>query len=91
LLDNNYKQLKIKNMKAIKNVDLKKVDEIRAICKNNRFIDARKNILEDCGYTVNYGRMGSGGVGHIRYMKDEIRIQITCGYTRSNYAHYINL
>lgn len=65
---------------------------IEKVVNSYRKISDRERILKDMGYTVLVLPMGSGGVLQEKVMKDKtIRIQITSGWGRWNYAKCVVL
>lgn len=65
--------------------------KIMSVVKQNRLIADRISKLTEMGYSVSEFPMGSGGVGQIREMSGTIRIQISYGHGRHNYAHAVEL
>ena len=62
------------------------VNEVKTIISKHRLVSDRVNELNEKGYIVNECAMGSGGVGQIKTLKDEVRIQIGYGHGKHNYA-----
>ena len=62
------------------------VVEIKQIIAKHRSISARENELLEKGYNVMECAMGSGGVGQVKKIKNEVRVQIESGHGRCNYA-----
>ena len=60
--------------------------EILNTINTHRLIKDRVSELEERGYLVKERRMGSGGVGQIIVVKNEIRMQIGYGHGIYNYA-----
>ena len=65
--------------------------EISKVIKDNRLIKDRETVLFHMGYTISEKAMGSGGVGQVKTLKTEIRIQIGSGHGRQNYAKCVIL
>jgi len=72
----------------MKTTDANYKEIMNVVNKHNRVIN-RENELMEMGYCVAERRMGSGGVGQIKNLKNEIRIQIGYGHTGNNYASCI--
>ncbi len=64
----------------------KQITEITRIVKGNRLIVDRQDALIKLGYNVGERPMGSGGVGQMKKINNEVRIQIGYGHAKHNYA-----
>lgn len=70
----------MKNLEKIKR-------EVKNAINNFHFVKERVNYLQDkLGVEIDERPMGSGGVGQIKEMANEIRIQIGYGKSKYNYA-----
>lgn len=65
---------------------IKAYEDIKKVITEHRIIEARTQALKALGYEVRTCPMGSGGVGQIRYLEKEIRVQYGAGFTRYNKA-----
>ena len=75
-------------MKA-NNYNIKKIEKV---VRENYFVKDRVEILTDLGYNVEIRAMGSGGLLQRKDMKNGIvRIQISYGWGRYNYAYCVEL
>ena len=61
-------------------------DQVMSTIAGIRLVSDRVNELRKKGYVVVERSMGSGGVGQIKVLKNEIRIQIGYGHGKHNYA-----
>ena len=79
-------------MKAIKLVNAKQEFKLTKEYKKimglagARLISERISDLEKAGYDVKECAMGSGGVGNVKFLNNEIRVQIGYGHGKRNYA-----
>lgn len=62
------------------------INEIKNIINKYHFVEDRVNELARLGYYVKLCPMGSGGKGQIKYLSNEIRVQIGYGVSKYNYA-----
>lgn len=62
------------------------LNRIMKVVNSHWKVADRKKELEKMGYKVEWLPMGSGGVGSIRYVNKQTRIQIGYGQGRYNYA-----
>jgi len=62
---------------------------IRNITRRYRLISDRVAALNELGYNIKCAAMGSGGVGQVKETKKEIRVQISHGVSRWNYAYCV--
>jgi len=69
--------------------DSKTYKQIMKVVEKHRLVEDRVNDLESNGFTVEKVPMGSGGIGQIKEMQNEYRIQIGYGQTKHNYAHAV--
>ena len=70
------------------------MNDYKRICnviENTRLISERIEKLEEMGYLVFEFPMGSGGVGQIKEMTNEKRVQISYGHGKYNYAYAVQL
>ena len=67
------------------------IEKINSITNEHRLIKDRIKALEKEGFNVHSEvRMGSGGVGQVKHMRDKsTRVQISHGHGRCNYAHAV--
>lgn len=68
-----------------------KINQIRKIINENRSLKDRYLNLEAAGYSIEERHMGSGGVGQVKTLKTETRVQIESGHGRYNYANCVIL
>ena len=62
------------------------VKEVKTIISKHRLVKDRVKELYKNGYNIEECAMGSGGVGQIKTLKNEVRIQVGYGHGRYNYA-----
>ena len=67
------------------------VNEVKTIISKHRLISDRVNELNKKGYVINECPMGSGGVGQIKTLTNEVRIQIGFGHGKYNYAKCVTI
>ena len=75
-------------MKAINSIEFTQTAEYKKIMSLAcaRLISDRIKDLKVAGYFIKECSMGSGGVGQVKIMSDEIRVQIGFGHGKYNYA-----
>ena len=71
----------------MKKSDLKTITKI---VNENKRVSDRIEKLQELGYSVAEFAMGTGGVLQVKELKDEIRVQISYGHGRSNYAYAVS-
>ena len=64
----------------------KRVNEVKSIISKHRSVSDRENELIKKGFRIKECSMGSGGVGQIKTLKNEVRMQIGYGHGKHNYA-----
>jgi cysteine sulfinate desulfinase/cysteine desulfurase-like protein len=62
---------------------------IKSVIERHYHIRERIRALSNIGYDVEHVPMGSGGVGQIKNVKNAIRMQISCGHGKHNYANAV--
>lgn len=62
------------------------INEIKTVINKYYFVNDRVNELTKLGYYIKKCPMGSGGKGQIKYLRNEIRVQIGYGTSEYNYA-----
>ena len=67
------------------------VNEVKTIISKHRLVSDRVNELSKNGYNIKECAMGSGGVGQIKVLKDEVRIQVGFGHGKHNYAKCVTI
>lgn len=60
--------------------------QIMQIVAENKTVSARETALHKAGFSYDTFPMGSGGVGQVKIMSDHIRIQVSYGVGKHNYA-----
>lgn len=65
--------------------------EVMSVVNAHKRVAKRKIELNQKGYYVSERRCGSGGVGQIIILKNEVRIQIGYGHGKNNYASCVIL
>lgn len=73
----------------MKNLTASDLELIKSVIKNNRFFADRVATLVKKGFVVGERRMGTGGVGKVMRLQDEVRVQISAGYGKYNYAKVV--
>lgn len=63
--------------------------QINEVIKKHRFVKDRVIELEKMGFQVEIHPLGSGGVGQVKEMLTEYRVQIGYGRSRYNYAYCV--
>ena len=59
---------------------------IKTVISKFYFVKDREKELQKLGFKIEIVPMGSGGVGQVKYLQKETRLQIGYGVTRHNYA-----
>lgn len=67
------------------------MNEIFSVIASKRLVKNRIEILKKMGYHIEERRMGPGGVGQIKKICNETRVQISYGHGRYNYATVVIL
>lgn len=72
-----------------------KVDQIIAICKQNRLLSDRFKALECAGYYASQRPMSTGGgIGNVKEMRDgtlRVRVSANWGGRNGNYAYCVQI
>ena len=67
------------------------IKEVQAVTNKHRKIADRESELTELGYLVEEHAMGSSGKGSIKFLDDQVRIQIGYGHGRHNYAKCVSI
>lgn len=70
----------------MKNLTASDLELIKSVIKDNRSVANRVETLSRKGFVIAERPMGRGGVGKVKRLQDEVRVQISAGYGRYNYA-----
>lgn len=72
----------------MKKTDLKTITKV---VNENKRVSDRIEKLQELGYSVAEFAMGSGGVLQVKELKNKIRVQISYGRGKWNYAYAVSL
>jgi putative component of toxin-antitoxin plasmid stabilization module len=66
-------------------------EEALEIVRANARIKNRIAALNAAGFTTDIRPMGSGGIGNVKTVNGETRLQVSYGWGKWNYAHVVIL
>lgn len=69
----------------------KEIRAVKNIIKKHRLISKRVEELRKKGFNVQEKSMGPGGVGQVKFLAGETRVQVSYGHGKHNYATVVVL